>query len=69
MKTHGEDVRLAEFGDLVDRVWDVRQRDSYIEMGWLYLVIFSVLGSIGKKADLSWGGGVWLWMCLLFRCL
>lgn len=66
----GQGHKIGRLDDLVDRVWDVRQCDFYTEMGWSYLVIFSVLGSIEKEeAFLSWGKRVWLWMCLLFRHL
>lgn len=42
---HSEDRKLAELGDLVDWLWDVRQHDSYLETGWFYLAMFRVLGS------------------------
>ena len=69
MKTQDKDIKLAGLSDSVDWLWDMRHHDSLLEMGWFFLVIFSVLGSTGKEADLSWGRGVWLQLYLLFRHL
>lgn len=47
---------MAEFGDLIDWVWDMRKDGSKVEVGWFYPVIFSLLGSREKEeADSLWG--------------